>query len=79
MAAKNIIIAKKNDGIDGILQNEQNGFLIDADKYELKKCIEKIYSLKENQIELIKEQAYNTVQELSISKAAKNYLDNINL
>jgi glycosyltransferase involved in cell wall biosynthesis len=77
MASKNIIIAKKNDGIDGILQNEHNAFLINADKYELKQCLEKIYALKENKIEEIKEEAYSTVQNLSLSKAAKNYLDNI--
>lgn len=79
MSAKNIIIAKKNDGIDGILQNEQNAFLIDVDKFKLKSCLEKILALKENKIEEIKEQAYNTVQNLSLSQAAKSYLDNIKL
>ncbi len=77
MVTGNIVIAKKNDGIDGILQNEQNAFLIPADAFELKKCLEKICSLKESQIEVIKQNAKVTITDLSISKAAENYINNI--
>ena len=77
MSAGNIVIAKKNDGIDGILQNGQNAFLINADKYELKQCLEKINSLKETEIEIIRKRSLDTIKELSSSKAAENYLRNI--
>ena len=53
MVTGNIVIAKKNDGIDGILQNGQNAFLINSDKYELKQCLDKIYALKDTEIEIL--------------------------
>ena len=77
MSAGNIVIAKKDDGIDGILQNEQNGFLISANCDELKKCLEMIHSLKETEIEKIRKNSIDTVRNLTIEKAAQNYLDNI--
>ena len=77
MATGNIVIAKKNDGIDGILQNEQNAFLIKADKYELKQCLEKIFALKNTEIENIKRHSMETIENLTSSKAADNYLKNI--
>lgn len=77
MATGNIVIAKKNDGIDGILQNGQNAFLINPDKYELKQCIEKILAYKNTEIEAIKAHSLETVKNLTISNAAENYLKNI--
>lgn len=77
MAAGNIIIAKKNDGIDGILQDGKNGFLINANSDELIKCIEKILNLKESEINKIRRNAVETAQKMTIETAAKSYLDNI--
>ena len=77
MAAGNIIIAKENDGIDGILQNNKNAFLIKAEPNELKKCLEKIFSMKNTELEAIKTNAANTIKNLTSSKAAYNYLKNI--
>ena len=79
MVTGNIVIGKQNDGIEGILQHEQNSFLIPADKYELKKCLDKIYSLKETEIETIKQHSRETIEKLSSSKAAENYLKNISI
>ncbi len=77
MVTGNIVIAKKNDGIDGILQNGQNAFLINPDKYELKQCLEKIYSMKEKDLEIIKEHSSETIKNLSASKSAESYIENI--
>lgn len=77
MATGNIVIAKENDGIDGIIQNEQNGFLIKANPLELKRCLESIFALKETEIEKIQQQTNNTIKNLTASKAAENYLKNI--
>ncbi|MCD7780971.1 MAG: glycosyltransferase [Candidatus Gastranaerophilales bacterium] len=77
MAAGNIIIAKKNDGIDGILKNEQNAFLIEPEILELKKCLEKITAMKETEINIIKQNAADTAKKLTSSMAAENYLKNI--
>lgn len=77
MAANNIIIAKKNDGIDGILKNGENAFLINPNEFELKECIEKICILKEDELNSIKNNINETIKKLTLSKAAKNYTDNI--
>ncbi|MCD7740351.1 MAG: glycosyltransferase, partial [Candidatus Gastranaerophilales bacterium] len=77
MAAGNIVIAKKNDGMDGILKNGKNAFLVEPEIIELKKCLDKIYSMKESEIEGIKKNTAETIKGLSISKAAEHYLKNI--
>ena len=77
LAANNIIIAKKNDGIDGILKDKENAFLINPDEFELKECIEKICLLREEEINNIKSNITKTIKELTLSKAAKNYIDNL--
>ena len=77
MAANNIIIAKKDDGIDGILINEKNSFLINSDEYELKDCILQILSSDKKDIDLIRQNACNTINKLTSAEAAKNYSENI--
>ncbi len=77
MAENNIIIAKKNDGIDGILKDGQNAFLINPNVIELKNCFEKIFSMNEKEIEIIKQNTIDTIKELTLSKAAQNYIKNI--
>ena len=77
MATGNIVIAKKGDGIDGILKDNENGFLIVPNIEELKKCIDKILSLKEDEISTIKANCAKTIKELTSQSAAENYLKNI--
>ena len=77
MAKGNIVIAKKDDGIDGILINEENGFLINATKEDLKKCLNKILSLHEEEIAQIRANSYNTIKSLTSFITSKNYLKNI--
>lgn len=77
MAALNIVIAAKNDGIDGILQDGKNAFLISQNPEELKECLDKIISLNENEINTIYANIKNTIQDYRQSKAARNYLENI--
>ena len=77
MATGNIVIGKQGDGIDGIIQNNRNGFLINANSEELKKCLEKILSMKEDEISIIKTNCAKTIKELTMATAAENYLKNI--
>ncbi len=77
MATGNIVIAKKGDGIDGIIKNGENGFLIPAKKEELKKCLEKILSMNEDEMSTIKTNCAKTIKELTSSSSAENYLKNI--
>jgi glycosyltransferase involved in cell wall biosynthesis len=77
LATKNIVIAKKNDGIDGIIKNNFNGFLINSKVKDLQNCLEKIINLKESEIEEIRNNAYKTAFNLTSQKASKLYLENI--
>ena len=77
MATGNIVIGKKDDGIDGILKDNENGFLINPNSEELKKCIDKILSMKEDEISTIKANCAKTIKELTSQSAAENYLKNI--
>ena len=75
LAAGNIVIAKKDDGIDGILKDNQNSFLIHAKSEELTNCLEKIINLKETEIIKIRTKAIETVRNMGRQAAAKNYLE----
>lgn len=77
MATGNIVIGKKNDGIDGILKDKENGFLINASSKELTNCLREILSMKEAEISKIKTNCADTIKELTKTKAAENYLQNI--
>lgn len=77
MAALNIVIATKNDGIDGILKDKENAFLIPSDSMELANCIEYILNLQKEEIEQLYFNIKHTINEYRMSKAAENYLNNI--
>ncbi len=77
MAKGNIVIAKENDGIDGILINEKNGFLINANKKELKERLEKIMKMNDDELAQIRVNLYNSIKHYTCSFSATNYLDNV--
>ncbi len=77
MATGNIVIAKKEDGIDGIIQNSQNGFLINSEVGELKSCIENIIKMSDEEIEIIRQKSLDTIKRLTIKESAENYINNI--
>ncbi len=78
MAAENIVIGKKNDGIDGIIKDNENGFLIKSSPEELKKCLDKIYNLNNAEIEQLKQNTRNTILKLTAVNAAENYIKKLN-
>ena len=77
MATGNIIIAKENDGIDGIIKHKENGFLTKATVPELKKCLEKIFAMEDCKIEQIRANSIETAKNLSMQNSAENYIKNI--
>lgn len=78
MARGCITIASKNEGMDGIIVNGENGFLCTAgDSNELSKIIRHINSLPYTERQRISENAIKTAKELTDFKAAKKYLDDI--
>lgn len=77
MAAMNIVIGTKNDGIDGILKNGVNSFLISQNADELKECIENIVQMNEEQLKNLYANLKDTIKMYRQSDAARNYLKNL--
>ena len=77
LSAGNIVIAKKGDGIDGILNDRENSFLINPEIKEVKDCIKNIILMSNEEITLIKSNAQKTLEGLKLSDSAENYIKNI--
>ena len=83
MASGCLTIGVKNDGIDGIIQDEINGFLIqnNTNKHitteDIKRVLERVLSLPEQKIKVILQNCYNTVNSYKSVDCANRYLQNI--
>lgn len=77
MSRGNIVVAKKEDGIDGIIINNENGLLVNVDIKELAKCLNKINKMNSPERNRLQYNAQKTAKEMTISKAAKEYIQNI--
>ena len=73
-----ITIGTKNTGIDGVIKNNENGFLIDkTNKEEIIKVLEKISKLDEEEKEKLRENIFNTAQKYEKEKIMTKYFENI--
>ena len=72
MASGCITVCRKNDGIDGIIADEVNGFLVEDN---LEQVLEKI--LKWENKQKILDNAYKTIMSYNEENAAKYYLSNL--
>lgn len=78
MARGCITIASRNEGIDGVIVDGENGFLCEAGNYhELAAIINKIKSLSPQERKVISMNARQTALRLTDKKAAGIYLKNI--
>lgn len=78
MAKGCIVIGSKNEGIDGIIIDNKNGYLVNSgDVNELKDKLEEILNLSERDKELILKSAYNTVINMTQKKVSEGYLENL--
>jgi len=78
MAAGCIVVASRNEGMEGIIENGVNGYLCDAgNEHELETILRKIkYQTDEQNNEIIKN-ARNTALKLTDKVVAENYLNEI--
>ena len=75
MAAGNIVIGSKNEGIDGIIEPGRSGFLCEqGNTVELKQTIEHILGLPGEKIETLVKEAFAVVRSYTEDRAAENYL-----
>ena len=80
MAKGCITIASKNEGMDGIIRNGENGFLCEAGNWkDLKRTIDMINSLSSENKQKISDNARKTAVTLTDRKVAIHYLDFIRL
>ena len=77
MASGNIVICAKDEGIDGILKNSENGFLCDINSDSLKDLLIEVYNLKFDEISKILENTRNTAFENTEEIASQNYFKNL--
>jgi len=75
MASGCITVCTKNDGIDGIIKDGFNGFTTEVNVDDIKDTLQKIIN-SQNKNEILNN-AYNTILEYTLEKAAENYLKNI--
>lgn len=76
MARGCIVVASKNEGMEGIIIHGQNGFLCESgNEEELKSIIQLIKGLNAEQLNEISEAGRQTVLMMTDKKVAKNYLD----
>lgn len=75
MARGCIVVASENEGMQGIIRNGENGFLVPAgDTEELLKTLNRIQNMTPEQRRIISENGRNTAHNLSNKKVADDYL-----
>lgn len=73
-----ITIGTKGQGIDGVIQNGENGFLCEAGNIaELSEILKKIHSMRLEDQQAMSRKAYGTASELTDQKVALSYLRKI--
>lgn len=73
-----IPIASRNEGMDGIIVEGENGFLCEAGNYrELSILLKKIYNLPDYERRRISNNAVKTASNYTDLLAAKRYIDNV--
>ena len=78
MAKANIIICSKGWGIDGIVIDGINGFLVEPrNEKELHKTFEKIFNLNQRSVEKILLNTWETINEYTLEKVTEKFFKNI--
>lgn len=80
MATGCITICTENDGIDGIINDGENGFICEPTVEGIKQVLLKIKTLGTSEnvaLQKILEKSIDTVKKYSHESCAKNYLDNL--
>lgn len=77
LATMNIVVALKEDGIDGILKDGENAFLISHNSKDLADCIRKIVTLDNQELNRLYENIKSTIEQYRQGKAACDYLKNL--
>jgi len=74
MANGCITIGSRGEGIDGVIQDNFNGFLCTPDPEELALLLKRVINLSQNEKKRILSNAYKTVINMTDEKVARDYL-----
>lgn len=77
MASGCITICTKGDGIDGIIIDNENGFLCEPTVAGVKEVLSKIKTFTKENLDKIREKSLETVKKYSIENCASSYIDNL--
>jgi glycosyltransferase involved in cell wall biosynthesis len=80
MARGCIVVASKNEGMDGIIEHGKNGFLCTAgDEKELQLIIEQIKGMIPSQLESMSIESIKTAKQFTDSNVARDYIKAIDI
>jgi len=77
MASGCITVGTINDGIDGIIKNEENGFLTKPNIKDIKLTLQKIINLKQEEINQLTKNSYYTIKNQTSESCAVKYLQSV--
>lgn len=77
MASGCITVCSKDDGIDGIIKNGENGFLTEPTVEGIKNTLNEIILLDNDSRKLLRHNAFETIKVLTPMQCADNYLQQI--
>ena len=79
LSAGMAVCCTKNSGIDGIIKDNENGFLLKPNKRGIYDVLTKILNLKPRQFTEVSKNAITTAKMFSYENSIKNYLEKIEL
>ena len=69
-------MGSKNEGIDGVIVDGENGFLLDSsDEKGLTALMERVYRMSPEERKRLREAAYKTASVMTEENMAKQYLE----
>ena len=77
MASGCITVCTKGDGIDGIIKNGENGFLTEPTVENIRETLLNIKKLDSESLKTLHINSFNTIRQLTSTKCAEHYLQQI--
>lgn len=77
MASGCITVCTKNDGVDGIIQNNVNGFTVLPEIDDMRRVLSVIKNSDDETLKALQQNSFNTIKQYTRRSCARNYLQQI--
>lgn len=77
MASGCITIGTKDDGVDGIIKNQENGFLTVPITAEIKKLLQFIKNMDDDKLKVLRYNSFSTIKTFTKKRCCEHYLQQI--